>query len=211
MKQATYIFLGCVITYLFFSFAYPKKEGASELLTIGAKAPLPEYSMLDISGEKLTLADVKKDKGLLVVFSCNTCPFVIAWEDRYQTVSALCKELNIGMIAINSNEAKRDGEDSIKKMKAHAKEKNYNFYYTVDENSKLAKAFGATKTPQIFLFDNKLSLVYTGAIDDNLKNAKGVQKHYLKNALSNLANGIKIDPESTKALGCSIKKVKTAK
>ena len=208
MKQTTYIILGCVITYLFFSFAYPKKEETSELLTIGTKAPLPEYSMLDISGEKLTLADVKNEMGLLVIFSCNTCPFVIAWENRYNVVADLCHQSTIGMVAINSNEAKRDGDDSMEAMISHAKEKGYNFKYTVDTNSELAKAFGATKTPQVFLFDKDLKLVYTGAIDDNLKNAEKVEHFYLQDAINNMMSGNKIDPNVTKALGCSIKKVK---
>jgi hypothetical protein len=112
------------------------------------------------------------------------------------------------MLAVNSNEAKREGDDSKEEMVIHAMDKEYNFNYAVDRNSVLAKAFGATKTPQIFLFDKNLKLVYTGAIDDNLKNAEQVEKPYLKNAINNLVAGKAIDPNVTKALGCSIKKVK---
>lgn len=211
MKKATYISIFFLITALFFAFQWNKAEETNNLLSIGSKAPMAHYEMLDVSGEKLSLDAAKNDIGLLVIFSCNTCPFVIAWEDRYKTISNLCKETNIGMLAINSNEAKRSGDDSFEAMKTHAKEESYDFYYTVDEKSELAKAFGATKTPQVFLFDKNLTLVYTGAIDDNLKDPSKVENHYLKNAITNLKNGEKINPSSTKALGCSIKKVKATK
>ena len=184
------------------------QEGGTNLLKIGDKAPMIQYNMEDISGIEVSLESLKRDNGLVVVFSCNTCPFVIAWEDRYNIVADLCSQSNIGMVAINSNEAKRDGDDSMEAMISHAKEKGYSFKYTVDTNSELAKAFGATKTPQVFLFDKNLKLVYTGAIDDNLKNAEKVDRFYLKDAINNMVSGSKIDPNITKALGCSIKKVK---
>ena len=208
MKRLLYVILVSLIGYLCYAFLFNKEEKANELLSIGDKAPLSNYSMLDISGDSTSLNQAKKEMGLVVVFSCNTCPFVIAWEDRYQTIDSLCNKLNVGMIAINSNEAKRDGDDSFEKMKTHAKEYGYNFPYTVDNKSKLAKAFGATKTPQIFLFNKELTLVYTGAIDDNYKDVNSAENHYLTNALNNLANGKIIDPETSTALGCSIKKVK---
>jgi len=184
------------------------QEGGTNLLKIGDKAPMIQYHMEDVSGLEVSLESLKRDNGLVVVFSCNTCPFVIAWEDRYNIVADLCNQSNIGMVAINSNEAKRDGDDSMEAMISHAKEKGYNFKYTVDTNSELAKAFGATKTPQVFLFDKDLKLVYTGAIDDNLKNAEKVEHFYLQDAINNMMSGNKIDPNVTKALGCSIKKVK---
>jgi len=184
------------------------QEGGTNLLKIGDKAPMIQYNMEDVSGVEVSLESLKRDNGLVVVFSCNTCPFVIAWEDRYNIVADLCSQSNIGMVAINSNEAKRDGDDSMEAMISHAKEKGYSFKYTVDTNSELAKAFGATKTPQVFLFDKNLKLVYTGAIDDNLKNAEKVDRFYLKDAINNMVSGSKIDPNITKALGCSIKKVK---
>ncbi|HIA36651.1 MAG TPA: redoxin domain-containing protein [Flavobacteriales bacterium] len=118
---------------------------------------------------------------------------------------------NVGMAAINSNAARRDGVDSMDEMKKHAKEKGYEFRYLLDENANLALLFGATKTPQIFLFNKDLKLVYTGAIDDNLKNAEKVKNHYLVNAINNLVDMKKINPSITEALGCSIKKVAAKK
>jgi hypothetical protein len=110
---------------------------------------------------------------------------------------------------INSNEAKRKGDDSIEEMMKHANEKGYSdIPYLVDENSKLANAFGAKTTPHVFLFDKEMRLVYEGAIDDNHKSKAEVKASYLNNAILNLSEGKAIDPNNTKALGCSIKRVK---
>jgi len=181
-----------------------------QIITIGTIAPKSDWKMEDISGAAYALTDLKQENGLLVVFSCNTCPFVLAWEDRYDNIAKQCEKQKIGMLAINSNEAKRTSEstdDSMEAMKAHAKEKGYTFKYVLDKDSELAVAFGATKTPQIFLFGKDLTLQYTGAIDDNLKDASKVENDYLLEAISNLAKGKKIDPNTTTALGCSIKRV----
>jgi len=187
---------------------------SDKLLKIGSTAPKPELKMDDVSGTSFALKDLKDKNGLLVVFSCNTCPFVLAWEDRYAKISEICKEQEIGMVAINSNEAKRlenNMDDSMEAMKKHAKEQGYQFNYLLDKDSKLAIAFGATKTPQVFLFNNDLELKYTGAIDDNLKDASKVDNEYLTKAIHNLANNEKINPDTTPALGCSIKKVSVKK
>ena len=111
---------------------------------------------------------------------------------------------------VNSNEAKRKGADSMDEMKNHAKEKGYlDFAYVVDQNHVLADAFGATKTPDVFLFNSDLELVYKGAIDDNSKNKGGVEEPYLMNAVKALSSGEEITPATTKALGCSIKRIKS--
>lgn len=192
-----------------FIYAFSPTHEAHETLAIGSKAPLTDFKMNSTSGENTSLNDIKKSKGTLVVFSCNTCPFVIAWEDRYPELAELSEKNNIGMVLINSNEAKREGDDSIEKMKSHAKEKGYeSISYLVDPSSKLANAFGAKTTPHIFLFDNNWELVYEGAIDDNYKSKEEVTAKYLENALNNLSAGKTIDPNDTKAIGCSIKRVK---
>lgn len=180
-----------------------------ETLKIGQKAPKVDYQMESTQGEMLSVETLKGEKGTLVIFSCNTCPFVIAWEDRYPEIAKWAAEANVGFGLINSNEAKRGNEDSMDQMKMHAKEKGYpNIPYLVDQNSELANAYGAKTTPHVFLFDKDWKLVYEGAIDDNHKEAAAVEKHYLKEALVNLSNGKKIDPNETKAIGCSIKRVK---
>ena len=149
-------------------------------------------------------------KGLLVIYSCNTCPWVVAWEDRYNELYKECANEGIGFVLVNSNEAKREGADSMEEMKAHAKEKGYfNFAYVVDENHVLADAFGATKTPDVFLFNEEMKLVYKGAIDDNSKDKNAVEEPYLMNAVKALSAGKEINPATTKALGCSIKRIKS--
>jgi hypothetical protein len=90
-------------------------------------------------------------------------------------------------------------------MRERAQQSNYQFYYALDKNAKFAEAFGATRTPHIYLFNSDMELVYRGAIDDNAKSAKEVQQPYLKNAIKNLAAGNEIDPKTTKSLGCTIK------
>lgn len=184
---------------------------SKDIIEIGTNAPGSSIKMRDVSSERFSLQELNQENGLLVVFSCNTCPFVTAWEDRYTIIAKLCNEKNVGMAAINSNAARREGVDSMEEMKKHAKEQGYDFNYLLDENANLAKLFGATKTPQIFLFNKDLELVYTGAIDDNLKNAEKVENHYLLNAINNLVDGKKINPNTTEALGCSIKKVASKK
>jgi peroxiredoxin len=174
-------------------------------LEIGSTMPLKDLELADISGKNMTLANAKGDAGTLVVFSCNTCPWVIRWEDRYVSLANTYAQKGIGMIAVNSNAARFGSEDSLEEMVEHAKNNGYNFPYAQDPESELASAFGATKTPHIYLFDGDDKLVYRGAIDDNAKNAKKVDVPFLANALDALLAGNPIDPQTTKALGCSIK------
>ena len=174
-------------------------------LEIGSTMPLKDLKLADISGKNITLANAKGDVGTLVIFSCNTCPWVIRWEDRYISLATTYAQKGIGMIAVNSNAARFGGEDSLEEMVEHAKNNGYNFPYAQDPESELASAFGATKTPHIYLFDGDDKLVYRGAIDDNAKNAKKVDVPFLANAIDALLAGNPINPQTTKALGCSIK------
>ncbi len=183
----------------------PVEEEPGDRLEIGAKAPLTNVEVTDVSGKRLTLEKVAKENGLLVNFSCNTCPWVEAWEDRYNPIADLARENDIGVIALNSNAAIRGDGESMQDMQKRAESSSYGFYYALDEQAKLAEAFGATRTPDIFLFNSDMELVYTGAIDDNAKSAKEVDNPYLENAIKNLVDGNEINPETTKALGCTIK------
>lgn len=174
-------------------------------LDLGSILPLGDIKMADISGQDISLNDAKGENGLLVIFSCNTCPWVIAWEDRYVELAETYKDKGVGIVAINSNEKQFDTVDSMEEMQAHAKEQGYNFYYTMDNGSKLASEFGATRTPHIYLFDKKDKLVYRGAIDDNARKPDKVENTYLADAIDNMLAGSAIDPAATKALGCAIK------
>ena len=174
-------------------------------LDLGSILPLGDIKMADISGKDISLNDAKGKNGLLVIFSCNTCPWVIAWEDRYVELAETYKDKGVGIVAINSNEKQFETVDSMEEMQAHAKEQGYNFYYTMDNGSKLASEFGATRTPHIYLFDKKDKLVYRGAIDDNARKPDKVENTYLADAIDNMLAGNTIDPTATKALGCAIK------
>jgi len=174
-------------------------------LDLGSILPLGDIKMADISGKDVSLNDAKGKNGLLVIFSCNTCPWVIAWEDRYVELAETYKDKGVGIVAINSNEKQFETVDSMEEMQAHAKEQGYNFYYTMDNGSKLASEFGATRTPHIYLFDKKDKLVYRGAIDDNARKPDKVENTYLADAIDNMLAGSAIDPAATKALGCAIK------
>ena len=189
--------------------SFTQKGENYKTLTIGEKAPMTDSEMQSIDEKNYSLKSLAKENGTLVIFSCNTCPFVIQWEDRYPGLAKLAETNKIGFALINSNEAKRRNDDSQEEMLEHAQAKGYsNVPYLVDERSLLANAFGAKTTPHVFLFDKEWKLVYEGAIDDNSKDAKAVTATYLQDALNNLKSGKKINPNNTKAIGCSIKRVK---
>ena len=185
-----------------------------ESITIGSKAPLSNTKMKDVSEKSFSLEELKKEKGLLVIFSCNTCPFVVGnnnmegWEGRYNQLFTIAEKNNIGMVLINSNEAKRNDADSFSRMKERSKKMDYKANYLVDKNSKLADAFGASTTPHVFLFDADLKLVYKGAIDDAVGSTKDVKSRWLSTAMKNMSTNQPIDPQTTRNSGCSIKRVK---
>ena len=174
-------------------------------LPIGASIPHAEKKMKDINGKDISFKDAMKKNGLLVMFSCNTCPVVEKYESR---TLASCKQAlssDIGVVLLNSNEAYRDNGDSFEDMKAYAKKLGYSFHYALDDQSAMADAFGANRTPECFLFNKDGKLVYHGAIDDNA-NAPSNAKPYLHWAIEKLAKGEKIDPEKTRSVGCTIKR-----
>ena len=178
----------------------------AEDLALGSNIPLADVKMLDISGKKVSLNDVKMKNGLLVNFSCNTCPWVHAWQDRYNGLANASAKNNIGFITINPNSRNRvEIGEGLKDMQKFSKKYGHDFLYTVDKGSELATAFGASKTPHIYLFDSNGKLVYKGAIDDNARKPKKVKKTYLMDALNALGSGKSIKVAETKALGCSIK------
>lgn len=178
-------------------------------LKLGAKAPMSKEKMADVSGKEYSLNDLKSENGLLVIFSCNTCPYVIGWEDTYPGLGELTKKHEVGMVLVNSNEAKRKKDDSMDGMKEHYKVAGYNSAYVLDSQSKLADAFGAKTTPHVYLFDKNMELVYRGCIDDKYENKSDVaSKHYLNDAINAMVEGSEIKPAETKQTGCSIKRVK---
>lgn len=174
-------------------------------LALGSAAPMADTKLKNVDGRELSIAAAKGAKGTLVVFTCNHCPFVIAWEDRIVALGNRALEQGIGVIAINSNDPAHNADDSFEGMVKRAKEKGMKFPYAVDASSDLARAFGATRTPEAFLFDAAGKLVYHGTIDDNAQDADKVKETYLKNALDALVAGSEIAVKETKAIGCGIK------
>lgn len=175
-------------------------------ITIGSPIPMADLQMHDVSGKDVSLNMAKTSKGLLVIFSCNTCPYVVLSEKRIKEITDNCKKQDIGCIIVNSNEAQRSEDDSFEEMLKYATLQKYSSYYVVDAKSQLADAFGATRTPQCFLFNSK-GLLYKGAIDDNVKDATLAKDHYLKNAIEALLKNETPKMQETKSIGCTIKRV----
>lgn len=176
-------------------------------LELGSEMPMADLKMKSVEKKDVSLADVKTNNGLLVIFSCNTCPYVIKAQERTKEMLAYAAEKGIGAIVVNSNEAQRDDEDSYKAMAKYAKTQGYKVSYTVDQASKLADAFGATRTPEVFLFDGNGTLMYKGAMEDNPGNPSESRELYLKNAMDQILIGMVPDPASTKSIGCGIKRI----
>lgn len=187
------------------NWAQEKMNIVQHALQIGNSAPMKDAKMKNVDGRELSIADVSGERGTLVIFSCNSCPWVKAWEDRIASIGNVYQKKGLGVIVINSNDPKNMAEDSFEIMQTRAKERGFAFPYVVDATSNVARAFGATRTPEVFLFDKNARLVYHGVIDDNAKEARKVEKHYLRDALEALIAGREIPMKETKALGCTIK------
>ena len=200
------------IGILSFSFAKKSENG---ILNIGKTAPLQEMMMKDVSGESISLKSIAKKNGVLVIFTSNLCPFVVGngtksegWEGRYPEIYDLADKSDIGMVLVNANEAARGSGESMQDMQKRYKEKGYKGYLTLDANHELADAFGAATTPHVFLFDKDMKLIYRGLIDDAVDSSENVKEPYLKNAIEAHVSGKTIEPNSTRQIGCSIKRVK---
>lgn len=176
-------------------------------LPLGSPIPNPDAKMKDVSGKEVSLNDAKTGKGLLVMFSCNTCPYVVKNQSRTYEACKYAQGNGIGVVILNSNEAKRGDDDSLEEMKAYAKDQGYNWYYLVDQQSALADAFGANRTPECFLFDGSGKLVYHGAIDDNPSDASAVSRKHLVMAIDEMKDGKDITVKQSRSVGCTIKRL----
>ncbi|MDF2191980.1 thioredoxin family protein [Paraflavitalea sp. CAU 1676] len=175
-------------------------------LPIGAPLPKAENKIKDISGKELTLKGATRDNGLLVMFSCNTCPVVINNQSRTNEVCKYAQDKQVGVVLLNSNEGNRAGSESLEAMKKYGDGQGFNWYYAEDKNNELADAFGATRTPECFLFDKAGKLVYHGAIDDNPNNAEAVNRKHLKEAIDEVTAGKDVSVKQSRSIGCSIKR-----
>ncbi len=202
MKRIIILFTILLIVPL--SFAQIKK---------GTSMPSPDLELTDVVTQgKMAIKDYKKEKGLVVVFSCNTCPFVVGtpdfpgWERQYNDLFDKASKMNIGFVLVNSNEGKRAKDDSSEEMKKHVDEKGYKMPYLLDVNSAFANSLEAKTTPHVYLFNEDLKLVYSGSIDNIWDNKRTEDIPYLVNALNALSQGKKIKPAATPPKGCSIKR-----
>lgn len=187
-------------------FSFVKLNPPLDELQINSAIPMADYKMKDVSGKDVSLNEIKTTKGLLVIFSCNTCPYVKLSESRILDYSNFCLNNGIGCVLVNSNEAQRGEDDSFDEMVKYYAGQKLKCNYAVDEKSQLANAFGAGRTPQCFLFNAK-GLVYKGAIDDNVKDPSAVKAPYLKEALMALTKNEMPKTQETKSIGCTIKRV----
>lgn len=200
------VFFGLATVTTLLSFAFVTKTITS--LPIGSGIPKVEVKVKDISGKEITLADARKENGLLVMFSCNTCPYVINNQSRTKEICSYARDKKIGVIVLNSNEGGREYGESFSDMQSYGKEQNYNWYYALDTKNVLADAFGANRTPECFLFDKNNKLVYHGAIDDSPGDISKVKRHHLKEAIDEMLAGKDVSVKETRSVGCSINRIR---
>lgn len=173
---------------------------AEPTLPIGSEAP----AWTDLPGTddaKHSLADIPREKLVLVVFTCNSCPFAVAYEDRIEKFANAHREKGVEVVAINVN---RDDKDAMPAMKLRAKEKGFSFPYLYDESQNIGREYGAIATPQFFLLDKDRKVAYSGAFDNSRK-AERATEHFVKDAVDALLAGKTPEVTSTRPAGCSIR------
>jgi len=164
-----------------------------------------DFSLKNVDGTMVALKDYKGVNGYIVVFTCNTCPYAVMYEDRIIELHNKYAPMGYPVVAINPNDPSVKSGDDFASMQARAKEKNFPFKYLFDDGQKVFPAFGALRTPHVFLLDANRYVRYIGAIDDNAQNPSEVSVKYLENAIAALKSGNNPDPSETKAIGCTIK------
>lgn len=168
-----------------------------------------DFKLKNVDERVISLADYKAQKGIVVIFTCNHCPFSKAYEDRLIALDRKFAPLGYPVLAIMPNDPAAYTDDSFDNMKSRARDKAYPFPYVIDETQTVAKAFGASRTPQVYILkkngSDRFVVEYIGAIDDNPQDAVGVQKHYVDDAITMLLTGRPVEPLATKAIGCAVK------
>ncbi len=197
---------GLILSLVILSFAFMNMIPKGDGYKIGDTAM--DFKLKNIDNKTISLADMPDAKGFVIVFTCNHCPFAKKYEDRLIALHHKYASQGYPIVAINPNDPKAYPEDSFKNMQQRAKEKGFPFVYLHDDSQKVAKTYGALKTPQVYLVNKEagaLKVAYMGGIDDNPKDANAVTKKYLGDAIDALLEGKKPTINTTKAVGCSIK------
>jgi peroxiredoxin len=167
-----------------------------------------DFKLKNIDGKMVSLTDYKDAKGIIVVFTCNHCPFSIKYEDRINGLAKKYNNAGYPLIAVNPNDTIQYADDSYSNMQKRAKDKGFVFPYLVDDTQAVAKAYGATKTPHVFLLQKEgkeFVVKYVGAIDDNTDDASAAKVKYVEQAIDELNAGKSVSVSTTKAIGCGIK------
>lgn len=207
MKKSIGLLLFFVMVLLGTSVSAQDRQGYK----IGDKAS--DFNLQSVDGSWVSLNALNNAKGAIVIFSCNTCPYVVAYEDRMIELHNKYSALGYPVIAINSNDAKLSPGDSFDKMKERSNDKNFPFAYVYDKSQEVIKAYGGSRTPHVYILNkegNDFVVKYIGAIDNNYQDASAVTEQYVENAMEDIMNGRKVATETTKAIGCTIKWTKTA-
>jgi peroxiredoxin len=184
---------------LCFSFVSPAGYGVGDAVS--------DFKLKNVDGKMVSLSSFENNKGVIVVFDCNTCPYSKAYNERLLALAKKYKD-TYPMVAINSNDPEQSPGDSFEEMISYAKAKGYTFPYLFDETQNVAKAFGATNTPHVFILNKtgkEFKVAYIGTIDDSARNAKSVTKKYVEDAIDALLAGKEVSNTKTKAVGCGIK------
>jgi len=167
-----------------------------------------DFKLKNVDGKFLFTKDLTHAKGLVIVFTCNHCPYALKYEDRLNYLNKTYGPKGFPLLAISSSDPVNIPEDSYEGMVKWSKEHNFSFPYLFDEQQSVAKAFGARRTPEAFVLfkeKGKWKLKYRGAIDDNGADPEGVKSHYVEDAINALLSGKSVPVAETKSVGCSIK------
>jgi peroxiredoxin len=167
-----------------------------------------DFKLKNIDGKIVSMSDMKDAKGFILIFDCNTCPYSKAYNDRIIGLNNKYAVRGFPVVAINANDASESPGDSFEKMVEYAKKKGYNFPYLIDESQDIARAYGATNTPHVFVLNRvgkDLKVAYLGTIDDNARNASAATRKYVEDAVDALLAGKSVPTTKTKAIGCGIK------
>jgi len=164
-----------------------------------------DFSLKNVDGKMVSLADYDDAKGYIVVFTCNECPFAKMYEDRLIDLHNKYASKGYPVIAINANASEKNDKENYASMQKRAKEKSFPFAYLADSKHEISPAYGAVRTPHVFLLDQDRKVQYIGTIDDNAKSADDVKVKYVEDAIKALQNGSKPNPNFTKAVGCPVK------
>ncbi|NRA94423.1 MAG: thioredoxin family protein [Psychroserpens sp.] len=203
MKNAMKVIFALIVVVAFSSFSY---LGGGTGYHVGDIAT--DFELENIDGTTVSLSDFESAKGFIVIFTCNTCPYAVAYEDRIEALNKKYESQGYPVIAIMPNNTKVKPGDKMEAMKARAKAKGFTFPYLMDEGQKIYPQYGATKTPHVFVLQktSKGNVVeYIGAIDDNYQDASAVNTKYVEEAVDALLDGKEIKETQTRAIGCSIK------